>query len=251
MPYGLYLSAEGANAQAKRLEILANNMANVDTVGFKRQLALVQARYAEAIEQGLLEPGTGAIEDQGGGVYVRQTQTDYSPGPLKHTQGRTDLAVEGDGFFVVAKGDESFLTRAGNFRFDADGRLVTQQGHAVLSDSGSPVAINPADPSWQWTTEGAIRQAGAVQNLAMVAPGSLGDLVPVGENLFRPLAEPEPLATDQRRVAVGYLEGSGVQPTVEMTQLIEASRAFEANVNMLKTQDEMLGGLVNRVLRPA
>jgi len=69
MPYGLYLSAEGAHAQSKRLEVIAHNLANVDTVGFKRELALFQSRFAEAIEQGMVSPGTGAIEDVGGGVW--------------------------------------------------------------------------------------------------------------------------------------------------------------------------------------
>jgi flagellar basal-body rod protein FlgF len=250
MSYGLYISAEGAQAQSRRLETIANNLANVDTPGFKRDLAICQARFAEAVEQGLKAPGTGALDDIGGGVMVRQTKTDFSAGPLKHTKDPTNLAIEGDGFFQVRKGDETFLTRAGNFRLTNHGDLVTQQGHAVLSETGTPIVVKPDSGPWEISGAGALRQRdGDAQNLALVKPESLGDLVKVGENLFRSPTEARPIAANERKVVTGYLELSTVQPTVEMTAMIEASRLVEANVNLMKTQDQMLGNLIGRVLR--
>lgn len=236
MPYGLYVSAEGAHAQSMRMEVIANNLANVDTAGFKRELAILQSRYAEAIEEGTVLPDMGTIDDVGGGVMVRETKTDFAPGPLKHSGNPTDVAIDGEGFFTVQKDDETYLTRAGNFAVTAQGELVTQQGYPVLSAAGAPMIVNPNDPDW-------------FRNLAVVMPESYGDLVHAGENLFRPLAEPQPVAPEQRKVAVGYVEGSAVKPTMEMTNLIEASRALEANVNMMRTQDEMLGSLVRRLMR--
>ncbi|NLX95095.1 MAG: flagellar basal-body rod protein FlgF [Rhodopirellula sp.] len=250
MPYGLYLSAEGAHAQAKRLEVVANNLANVDTVGFKRELALFQARYAEAIERGSDTPGSGSIDDLGGGVIVRQTATDYSAGPLKRTMTPTDLAIDGDGFFMVQKDDEVLLTRAGNFQLTADGQLITQQGYPVLNETGSPITIEAANGPWDLSPSGAIRQRGVTQILGIVQPASLGDLAKAGENLFRPLADTEPVATERRHIVNGYLEASAVQPTTELMEMIEASRAVEINMSMMQTQDQMLSGLVNRVLRP-
>jgi flagellar basal-body rod protein FlgF len=247
MPYGLYLSAEGAQAQSTRLEIIANNLANVDTVGFKRELAILQARYAEAIEEGVSAPGSGAIDDVGGGIMVRETKTDYSPGPLRRTEQPTDVAIQGQGFFLVRKGDETFLTRAGNFSLNSGGELITQQGYAVLDDAGAPVVVT--DTRWDISDSGVVRQRSGAQNLAIVRPQSLGDLVRVGENLFRPLSDPQPVAAADRGVRVGYLEMSSVQPMTEMTEMIQASRALEANVNMMKVQDEMLSGLVNRVMK--
>ncbi len=249
MPYGLYLSADGAHAQARRLEIIANNLANVDTVGFKRELAIFQARYAEETAQGLDFHGSGTINDTGGGTMLRQTKTDFSPGPMKRTGSVTDLAIDGPGFFVVRKGEESYLTRAGNFRLTARGELVTQQGYPVLSDSGAPVVLDPGAGPFEITPEGMLRQRGSAQTLALVQPRSLGDLVKSGENLFRPLADPPPVPEAQRRVAAGYLEMSGVRPTSEMVELIEASRAIEANLQMMQAQDQMLSGLVNRLMR--
>jgi flagellar basal-body rod protein FlgF len=249
MPYGLYVSAEGAQAQSRRLEVIANNLANVESVGFKRELAILQARYAEATERGLDRVGSGSINDVGGGVFVQETKTDFSPGPFKRTGVSTDMAIDGEGFFAVRKGQETYLTRAGNFRQTASGQLVTQQGHSVLGEDGAPITIDPNLGDWYLMQSGTIRQAGSEQTLAVVVPQSLGDLVKSGENLFRPLSEPTPVPLSERRVVNEYLEMSAVTPTTEMIAMIEASRAVEANINMMKTQDQMLSGLVNRVMR--
>jgi flagellar basal-body rod protein FlgF len=250
MPYGLYISAEGAQAQSTRMEVIANNLANVDTVGFKRELAIFQARHAEAIAQGLQTPGAGTIDDVGGGVVVRQTKTDHSAGLLKRTGSPADVAIDGPGFFQVRKGGDTLLTRAGNFRLTSKGELVTQQGYAVLGDGGSPVVVDPDNGPWEVDAFGAIQQQNvSPQNLALVKPASYGNLVKVGENLFRPVTAAKPLAEGERHVASGYVELSGVRPTTEMTELIETSRLLEANVNMMKTQDQMMSGLVSRVLK--
>jgi flagellar basal-body rod protein FlgF/flagellar basal-body rod protein FlgG len=249
MPYGLYLSAEGAHAQSVRLETIAHNLANVDTIGFKRQLALFQARYAEETARGGDAPGSGTINDLGGGVEVRETRTDHSPGPIKWTGTPTDMALQSEGFFVVERDGQQMLTRAGNFRLTAEGELVTQQGWPVLSDAGSKIVINSANGPWEVTRDGIVRQRGSAQAIGIVRPQSEGDLVHVGGNLFRPLANPKPVPAAERNVAGGYLEMAGVQPTTEMVELIEASRAIEANLNMMQTQDQMLAALVNRLMR--
>ena len=248
MPYGLYLSAEGAHAQSERLAILANNLANADTVGFKRDVPVFQARYAEAIERGQTPPGMGGLEDIGGGIELRETKIDFAPGPLKATGSPKDLALDGDGFFQVQKGNEILLTRAGNFSINANNQLVTQQGYPVLSESGSPVSIESESP-WQFTPQGNLVQSGENTPLAIVRAASRGDLAKVGENLFRPLAPPQAVPAEQRRVATGHLEGSSVRPALEMMELIETSRAFEANVNMIKHQDQAIGNLISRVLK--
>ena len=252
MPYGLYLSADGAHTQSKRLDVIAHNLANVDTVGFKRELAIFQARQAEATQRGEDYFGSGSVNDVGGGVEVVQTKTDFSAGPFKNTGVKTDLAIRGDAFFVVQKDDQNFLTRAGNFHVNNQGELLTQYGekqYAVVDEKFSPIVINRADPNWEFTPTGQLRQGGTIQDLALVKPESLGDLARVGQNLFRPLGEFTPVPPGERQVAVGFLEGSGVQPTTEMIEMIETSRAVEANVNMMKAQDEMLSGLISRVMR--
>ena len=237
-----------AQSQSRRLEVIANNIANVDTVGFKRDLAIMQSRYAEADQRGIASPGDGSINDVGGGVQFHQTVTDFSNGPLHKTGTPTDVALQGDGFFVVQKGQQRLLTRAGNFRLTAAGNLVTQQGYPVLGEGNSPISVNPLAGPWRISASGTVIQDSTRQDLQIAKPVSLGDLVKTGENLFRSLSNVRPVAPAERSVSSGYLEMSTVQPTTEMTTLIETSRLIEANINVMKTHNEMIQGLVERVL---
>jgi flagellar basal-body rod protein FlgF len=159
------------------------------------------------------------------------------------------VAILGDGFFQVKKGDDIFLTRAGNFQVTPRGELVTSQGYSVLGETGQPVTLNPDDHTCDFDDLGQIHQKDGLFKLAIVKPESLDSLVKHGENLFRPTGETPAIPEDSRRTAAGFLEASSVNPTLEMTSMIEASRVFEANINMLKTQDQMLGSLISQVLR--
>jgi flagellar basal-body rod protein FlgF len=254
MSYGMYISAEGADLQATRLEVLSNNLANVNTVGFKRDVPNFQARLAEAVAQELTIAGNGELEDIGGGAMLNGVEIDFSPGVLKDTGGQFDLAINGQGFFQVQAGNERLLTRAGNFSIDANNQLVTQQGHPVLNSGGAPITIEPALGDVEFGRDGTISQVlgsarTAVGQLALMQPASMGDLVKRGQNMFAPLATVTPVADDQRAVMAGYIEQSGVEPTTEMMDLIQASRFFEANVNLIKSQDDMLDSLISRLLR--
>lgn len=249
MPYGLYISAEGAQAQAKRLEVIANNLANIDTAGFKRDVPTFQSRFAEAIQQGVDRPGSQSKNDVGGGVKMINVDTDYSSGPLKLTKIPTDFAVNGDGFFQVRGRDGGvYLTRAGNFTLDPQGHLITQSGGLpVLDEGGADITIDATRP-WEVDAGGQIVQDGSATGIGLVKPRSLGDLVKAGDNLFRPLAPALPVGAEQRDVRQGYLEQSGVNSTREMMAMIETSRAFEANSRLIQHQDSMISGLINRVL---
>lgn len=251
MPYGLYLSAAGADVQSKRLEVMANNLANVDTAGFKRELAVVKARHAEAIERGDAIPGQRSLNDVGGGVLLHQTLTHFSPGTLKKTGVPTDMAIDGEGFFVIAKGNERLLTRAGAFSFSAEGRLVTQDGYEVIGDDGAPLAFDPTGPAPRILPDGAIAQGPEAGVAPMIVkPQSIADLAKTGENRFLALAGTTPVAADERKVRSGFIEQSNVSATQGMLELIEASRAYEANVRMIQNHDQLLGALLGRVLRP-
>jgi flagellar basal body rod protein FlgG len=191
----------------------------------------------------------GSINDLGGGVRVLATKTDFSPGPLKSTGIPTDFAIQGDGYFVVNKDGHAMLSRAGNFTFNAENQLVDTSGHLVMSDVNAPVTIDPEAGPWQLTPDGGILQSGDVTPLALVRPKSPGDLAKHGENLFLPLGPTEPLDAEERSVVGGTLETSGIKPTMEMMELIESTRAFEANVNMIRSYDQMIDTLVSRVLK--
>lgn len=249
MSYGMYLSAEGAKTQAQRLEFIANNLANVDTPGFKRDVPTFQARFAEAIQRGQDFPGSKSRNDVGGGVKLMEVDTDFSHATLRSTGVDTDMAVNGDGFFQVrSRSGETLLTRAGNFLVDVSGRLVTQTGEfAVLDDGGSEIKIAP-DLPWSVSPSGIVEQAGQRTAIGLQRPQSLGDLVKIGNNMFRSLGPVELVPDNERDIRQGYLEMSGVSSTREMMAMIETSRAFEANTKMIQHQDGMVSQLLSRVL---
>lgn len=249
MNYGIYISAEGAMAQQNRLEVISNNLANAATTAFKRDMAVAQARYCEETERGGDFPGSRGLNDLGGGVKIRETVTEFAQGPMKNTGVGSDLAILGDAFFVVRRNGQNFLTRAGNFQLSPAGELITQDGDPVMAEDGEPIIIDPAGGPWQFTPDGAVQQGPLVRNLALVQPLSHGDLVKQGDNLYAPLAPARPLLPEERRVAPEHLELSSVKPAQEMLDLITTSRAFEANTNLIRTQDQLYGTLLSRVLK--
>jgi flagellar basal-body rod protein FlgF len=246
----MYISAEGAAAQAQRLEVIANNLANVDTAGFKQDVPTFQARFAEAIQQGLANSGDQSTSDVGGGVKMIDVVTDFSPGQFQSTGNPFDLAISGDGFFHV-RGDDGqmYLTRAGNFTLDPAGRLVTQVGQRpILDQAGTEIAMDPNLP-WSISADGFLSQGGTLRALGMSQPQSLGDLAKTGQNMFRSLGSIQPVPLAERQVRQGYLEMSAANPVRQMMAMIETTRAFEANTRMIQSQDSMLGTLISRVLR--
>jgi flagellar basal-body rod protein FlgF len=247
--YGLYLSAEGANAQAKRLEFIANNLANVETPGFKRDVPTFQARFAEAIQQGKDYPGSKSVNDTGGGVKLMEVNVDFSRSTFRETGIQTDFAVNGDSFFRVQdQSGQEFLTRAGDFELDATGSMVTQGGRfSVLDNGGKPIKLDPQLP-WTMLTGGNIDQAGSAIPMGLAKPESLGDLVKAGNNVFRSLGPTTVVPPSERDIRQGYLEQSGVSSIREMNVMIETTRAFEANTQLIQHQDSMVGALLSRVL---
>ncbi|MBB3207783.1 flagellar basal body rod protein FlgG [Rhodopirellula rubra] len=249
MPYGVYLSAAGAQAQSHRLQQVSNNLANVETPGFKPSETILQARFSELIEQGAVSPGLGGADDIGGGVTIQAEQTQFKVGAIRTTGRETDFAIhDKDSFFVLQRGDQQLLSRAGDFLFDNTGKLVNSGGDLVLGSDGNPIQIDPKK-SFQVGPQGRIHQAGASRELMLARPRNLGDLANVGGNLFRPLAEFDLAPSNERNVIAGSLEHSAVSPTGTMMEMIETTRAFEANVQMIKNQDSVMGSLIGRVLK--
>lgn len=249
MYYGLYTSAAGAHSQSSKVEVLSNNLANVNTVGFKRELAILQARESEAIERGAASRGTGQLEDVGGGVRMNSTFTDFSPGTMQLTHIDTDLAIDApNAFFEIQRGDQKLLTRAGNFHVSEEGTLVNARGDAVLASDGSLIQLDPTLP-YRVLPGGYIDQAGQRFEVALVRPKNVVALQKAGENCFSADRGADLSTVEDRAVRSGYLEMSGVNPVEEMVELITASRAYEANVRIIQQHDTATSELISRMLK--
>lgn len=252
--YGTYISASGADAFNKYLEVISNNMANVDSPGFRRELPVIKARFAEAIEQGEAYPNAGTINDVGGGVQLQETRTSFERGQARSTGVDSDLMLgdpRGDHFFVVRRDGEDFLTRAGNFYFDKEGSLRTQSGEQVLSADGGPVVVDDPNQAKEFRRDGSVFQPanGVSIQLAIVRPDSLDQLTHKGSNLFKTDGQLRPVPPEGRNVRPGFLELSSSRPIQEMVDMIKVTRSYEANIRMIQQQDQISESLLTRVLR--
>jgi flagellar basal-body rod protein FlgF len=250
MIYGLYLSGQGAQIQTIRQDVVANNLANASTTGFKRELLTAQAHLPFDSEHGSRTWLAGNLDNLPGGVTPGGTATDFSQGDLTRTQGAFDLAIQGKGFLKVANGKETYLTRNGQLAIGSKNQLVTRdQGYPVLNTAGSPMAGLDPNLSIEVRPDGMVLQGDAeVGRLAIVEPQKYTDLTKVGRNMFTASGRVTP-ASPETQVKQGYLEDSGVRPVASMMELIESSRTLEANVNMIKTQDDSLDRLLQSLPR--
>lgn len=254
MIYGLYLSGQGAETQALRQAVLANNLANAGTTAFKPEVPVFRAHFPfdVAEQRPALMPDT--LERQTGGVELAATITDHSQGPLKVTHRPLDVAVVGPGFLQVRQGQSTFLTRNGQLAVDAQQRLVTaDQGDPVLGVDGQPLTIPAEAARVEIAPDGgvfAIRSGGGrvgIGQLALVEPGEQVPLVKQGNSYYAAQGPLRPAL--QAQVRQGVLEESVVQPVAAMVELIQTARAFEMNMSLLRFQDEMAAQLLQGVSR--
>jgi flagellar basal-body rod protein FlgF len=247
MLYGLYVSAAGMAAQETRQSVLSNNLANAQTTGFKRDLAVMQARNNAAHEDfRMMKYAIPVLKNQGGGVDLANGGIDLQQGTLTGTTNATDVALDGKGFFTVQgeKPGDKLLTRNGQFLINNDGLLVTSDGHKVLSDAGQPIPLN-RDLSLTITSSGQVTQGdGTSVQLGLTNVADSRNLIKLGNNLLT-VDKPESLTQvpPETKVHQNALESSGVDPIVEMVNMMEGQRAFEANAKMISYQDTTLSEL--------
>ena len=253
MIYGLYLSGQGALAQSARHEVTANNLANVNTVGFKRDQAILQEYPPETdiwpAGRRLAGPFLTKI---GGGCHLAATKSSMTEGPYVTTGRSLDLALRGDGqadsFFVVRQGQKMVYTRAGNFCLNGVGNLVTADGTGYIQGDAGDLRLTTTDVNVD--SSGAIRDAVTgeeIGRMRIVRFESTEGLTKAGGTTFTGGEEPSeesPAAVEQ-----GTLEMASVNAVREMVEMIEGLRAYEANMQLLKMQDDTLGRTVNEVGR--
>ncbi len=253
MLQSLKVSESGMIGQQQKLEILANNLANANTPGFKRLLTTfesvqpAQAFPTPANPNRPPEPSLRPI--QPGSLLRMRTALDLHPGSVRLTGNPLDVAIEGDGFFVVRTPQGDRYTRNGSFTLDDEGRLTTQDGSPVLGEGG-PIEL-PPDAVVEIASDGAVQADGTeIGRLKLVRPANRFAFTPEGSTRLRPVKTaplPQAIPADDVRIAVGALEESNTNPISELVQMITAQRIFEAGQRVLVANDEALRKATNEL----
>lgn len=247
MIYGLYLSASGVMANSYRQDVTANNLANVETAGFKRDIPDFRQRLTAAQEN--RRPGAWSdptLEGLGGGLLAMPSRIDFSQGGIQETGSPLDVAIQGDGFFAVQEQDQTRLTRDGRFMVNNKGQLVLTSGQPVLDGNSRPITLAPDAPV-SIDVDGQITQNGQpVARLALFDVTDRTGLTKLGGGLLA-IPEGQQLQPAPGRFRSNFIEQSNVDPTTEMADLMDTQRQLEANANMIRTQDSTLQLLVNNV----
>lgn len=249
----LWTGATGMSSQQLLIDTISNNLANVNTTGYKKQRVSFQDLFYETVAV-----GRGSTATLGSGSRTVATDRSFRQGNIERTDDPLNAAIEGQGFFGVGTGNGLAYTRDGSFRVDGQGRLCTAGGHAVLTQGGV-VAIPRGATEIEIGEDGTI--SAVVSNTRQIL-GSLdltlfsnpAGLEAIGGNLYRATAlsgEATTVVPGQGGAGAirgGYLETSNVEIVTEMVNLIIAQRAFELNSKAVETADQMWG-IANNVKR--
>jgi flagellar basal-body rod protein FlgG len=237
---------------------IANNLANVSTTGFKGN----QARFADLIYQTIQAPGSpvtgGTVvpvgQDVGLGVKIGDSEKVFTQGPLQQTGNPFDLAIEGDGFFQITQPDGTIgYTRDGTFKQNANGTLVTAQGLFLQPQITVPANATSVTVGPDGTVTASVPQSTQPQVLGQIQLARFvnnAGLAPLGNNLFSQTAASgapiisTPGLNGAGQLQEGFIEGSNVQVTNEIVNMIVAQRAYEANSKVLGAADQILATAV-------
>lgn len=254
MVRGLYTAAMGMNVQAKRMDIISNDLANTDTTGYKKDVAVVSSFKEEYLKRlndtQHFTPNNATVGKIAFGAKVDEVYTDFTQGSVISTGLETDLALQGEGFFTVQTPDGLAYTRDGNFSVNQSGDLVTKEGYIVMGQAGS---IQLGTDYFTSGNKLSVKENGQVyvgseyiDTLRLVDFEDKNSLNKAGDNLFS--------GTGQETAFTGsiiqsFLEKANVNTVEAMVDIITVSRAYEANQKMVQTQDSILGKAVNELGR--
>ncbi len=256
MNYGLYLAAAGTLADIHRQEVITNNLANVNTVGFKPDLVFSMQRLPERLGSGSAVEPQLLLEQLGGAQSVAPTRMSLAQGALTRTGSDFDTALDGEGFLVVggpgSASGQTFLTRDGQMITNVRGELVmASTGLRVLDTSDRPIRLDGRAKT-QIETDGDVVQNGkVVATIRIAAPADPTRLVKAGGNLLRLDAASGALRPAAARLVQGHVEASAVDPIKTLNDLVKASKSVAANAKMMQYQDHLMDQAVNTLGRVA
>ena len=278
---GWYTGASGMRAQQWKLDAVANNLANVDVDGYKKDTAVHKA-FPELLIRRMEDDGVylhpfgsadaaPIVGKLGTGVELNELYTDFQQGAMKETQSDFDIALDGKGFFAVMTPWGERYTRNGSFVLGKEGFLETKEGYPVLGEKG-PLRVKANN--FQVDKQGGVwinaqyaddpelmigRESNTWDDTVLLDTLKVVDfdldryLQKQGSSLYRATdtsGEARFMETDRRpRVTQGFVEASNVDPVLEMVQMIEVNRAYEANQKVIQSEDSMLGILINQVAK--
>ena len=240
MNTAIYVGLSRQVTLQRALQVTANNIANVDTAGFKLEQAMV--REEALTPRGAADP-VSYVLDQG-------IARDFRQGALEQTGAALDVGIEGDAFFAVETAQGVRYTRDGRFGLDAQNRLVTKAGDLVHGTGGRPIVLNPILGEPSIGQDGTVRQGlQAVGRIEVVRFPSVATLSKVGGNLFTAPEAVVPTPAPDARLHQGMVEASNVQPIIEVTNLIEITRAYERMARMMEQSGDLHSRAIERLGR--
>lgn len=229
-------------ALARELDVIANNMANVGTNGFKTR----SARFNEFIMPNASAESFKPSDRPLSYVIDKGTPIDLSQGAIERTGNPLDVALRGDAYLVVQTPNGDRYTRAGSLDINAAGQLVTQSGQPVMGDGG-PITFGSAESNPRIAADGTVStdqgQRGKLRMVRFANPRALSS---EGTNLFASAVAPLP-AGPEARLEPGAKEGSNVKAVLEMTRLMEVQRAYQSTANMMSKTDELRSKAISRL----
>ncbi len=240
MDNSLLVSLSQQLASYRSMEVIANNIANVSTPGFRREAPSFQEYVTQMPgAEGQDGPQTVSfVQDNG---IVR----DMSEGPQQPTGATYDFALHGKGFFVVQTAGGERYTRGGHFTLDAGGQIVDDGGNPLLGDGG-PISITTDDGDVHVGADGTLSgKNGQIAKLRVASFADEKSLAKDGANMFSATDQPQ-TATDFR-ISQGALEGSNVQPVVEISRMIEVMRAYQATATMTQSQEDLMRQAIDKL----
>ena len=254
MVKGLYTAAMGMNVQAKRLDIISNDLANTDTTGYKKDVAVVSSFKEEYLKRlndtQNFVPNNGVIGKITYGAKIDEVYTDFTQGSVISTGLETDMALQGGGFFAVQTPNGVAYTRDGNFSINQDGSLVTKEGYAVMGQEG---AIELGEDYFTLGNKLVVQNNGDVyvgaeyiDTLDIANFEDTRSLTKMDDNLFSSTGARGDFTGS---VLQSFLETANVNPVSAMVDMITVARTYETNQKMVQTQDSILGKAVNELGR--
>lgn len=243
MDNSLYIGLSRQLTLKRQMDIVANNIANQDTAGFKvEHLILAEDPEAPALTQG----GPKPIKF----VYDTGVARSFTAGTMQRTGNPLDMAVEGDAFFTINTANGPRYTRDGRFTLDQTGRLTTQGGEPVTGEGGD-ILVDTTKGDIAVSRDGIVSQAGLrITRLNLARFASRAGLEKMGDGFFRNTSEQPVLAATNASIHQGTVEGSNVNPIMEITDMIEVSRAYERVTKLVDQSADLSRSAVQRLGKP-